>query len=259
MSVIHPTALIDAAAELDSDVVVGPYAIVEKGVRIGRATVVEAHAQILEGTKVGERCIVGRAAVLGDDPQSIAFDPRLPSRLTIGNGNRFREHVTVHRSMFEGKATVVGDDNYFMVGSHVGHDSEIGDQNIIANAVLIAGHVKIGSRIFMGGGSVFHQFIRVGDYAMIQGNSGFSKDIPPYLIGCGVNLVSGINVIGLRRAGFDSATRLEIKRAFEMLFRGGKNIAQAVAEARESSWGEAAEKLVSFIESRGDKGVCALE
>lgn len=154
---------------------------------------------------------------------------------------------------------MVGDDNYFMVGSHVGHDSEIGDQNIIANAVLIAGHVKIGNRIFMGGASVFHQFIRVGDYAMTQGNSGFSKDIPPYLIGCGVNLVSGINVIGLRRAGFDSATRLEIKRAFELLFRGGKNISQAVAEARESTWGEAAEKLVGFVESRGDKGVCALE
>ncbi len=254
----HPTALIDSAAQLDADVAVGPYAIIEAGTVIGRGTVIDGHAQVLRGVTLGENCRVGHGAVLGGDPQSLAFDPRIASGVCIGNHNRFREHVTVHRSLLEGQATRIGDHNFFMAGSHVGHDAEIGSHNVLANAVLLAGHVRLGNRAFLGGGSVYHQFIRIGDFAMIQGNAGFSKDVAPYVIGSGINLIHGLNTVGLRRAGFDAATRQEIKSAFDLLFRSGKNFPQALAEARQQPWRPEAETLIAFVEAGSAKGVCPL-
>lgn len=258
MPEIHPSAIIHPTAKLAHDVVVGPFAIIEENVVIDAGSRVEGHAQVLARSVVGENCSIGRAAIIGGDPQSVAFDIRLPSNVVLGKGNRIREHVTIHRSMYEGKSTVIGDQNFFMAVSHVGHDVAMGSNNIVANNVLFAGHVEVGDCCFFGGASVFHQFIRVGDYAMIQGMGGFSMDIPPYMVGAGVNEIATINVVGLKRAGFDPATRLEIKRAFDLLFRSAKNFTQAVQSAREDTWGQAAEKLIAFVESRGKKGVCPL-
>ncbi len=258
MPTIHPTALVDPHAELADDVCVGPLAIIEAGVTIGRGTVVEAGAQLLTGTSIGEDCRIGRAAIIGGAPQSLSFDTRIPSGVKLGSRNRLREHVTIHRSLYEGKQTTVGNDNFLMVGAHVGHDVELGNQTVLANAVLLAGHVKVGSRVFLGGGCVIHQFIRVGDLAMVQGNGSFSKDIPPYLVAVRTNLVMGLNVVGLRRGGFSVAARREIKEAFDLLYRDGKNFSQAVAAAKARTWGPDAAKLIDFLETRGDKGVCPL-
>jgi len=258
MSAIHPTAIIHPTVQFADDLVVGPYAIIEENAVIGVGTRIEAHAQILRGTCIGENCSIGRSAIIGGDPQSVAFDCSLPSQVVLGNGNRVREFVTIHRSMYEGGATKIGDNNFFMTGSHLGHDVTVENSNVIANNVLLAGHVQVGSNCFFGGGSVFHQFIRVGDYALTQGVSGFSMDVPPYVVASGINKVQGINVIGLKRAGFDSSTRFEIKRAFDLIYRSGNNLSQAIAAARKRSWVEAAEKLIHFIESRGKKGICPL-
>ncbi len=211
---IHPTAIIAPTAELAPDVDVGPYAIIEDRVIMGPGCRIAAHAQVLRDVVMGSGNVVDRGAVIGGDPQSLSFDTALPSGVRIGDGNVFREHVTVHRSATEKGATVIGGHNFFMAGCHLGHDSVAGDHNVLANHVLVAGHVTIGSRCFLGGASVFHQFIRIGDLAMVQGHSGFSKDIPPFCTGYRINRVEGLNVVGLRRAGFDSAARLELKRAW---------------------------------------------
>lgn len=255
---LHPTAVVSPSALLAHDVVVEPYAIIGENVTIGAGSKICAHAQLLPGTVIGENCVIGNGAIISGDPQSLAFDPSLPSGVLMGNGNRIREHVTIHRSMYAGKNTTLGNNNFLMAVSHLGHDVTLGNDNVIANNVLFAGHVEVGSRCFIGGASVFHQFIRVGDLTMIQGTSGFSMDVPPYTVGANHNTVAGLNIVGMKRAGFDTATRLEVKRAFDLIYRGGMNFSQAIEAARKESWNGAAELLIAFIENRGKKGACPL-
>jgi UDP-N-acetylglucosamine acyltransferase len=253
---IHPTAIVAPTAVLAPDVKAGPYAIIEDGVEIGPGCHIEAHGQVLSGVKMGARNTVGRGAVIGGNPQSLSFDITRPSGVRIGDSNVFREHVTVHRSAIEGGETVIGSDNFLMAGCHLGHDAVLGDQNVLANHVLVAGHVTIGSRCFLGGAAVFHQFIRIGDLAMVQGNSGFSKDIPPFCTGFRENRVEGLNVIGLRRAGFDSAARLDLKRAWAAVYQSMLGLVRGAAAALESGeWTEASRKMLQFIAQPGPKGV----
>lgn len=253
---IHPTALISPAAVLGPDVFVGPFAIVEDGVEIGAGSRIEAHAQILTGVKMGAGNTVGRAAIIGGNPQSLSFDVHQASGVIIGDGNTFREHVTVHRSAVPGGATIIGGGNFLMAGSHLGHDVVMGDHTVLANHVLVAGHVTIGSRCFLGGGAVFHQFIRIGDYAMVQGGSAFSRDVPPFCTGFLLNRVEGLNVVGLRRAGFDSAARLDLKRAWTAAFKSVLGPVKGAAAALEKGgWAEPAQALLRFIATPGSKGV----
>ena len=256
MPLIHPTALIDSAAELASDVSVGAYAIVESGVSLAAGVTVEAQAQLLRGTRVGAGSVIGRGAVIGGLPQDVSFDPATPTGVRIGERNVLREHVTIHRATQAGSDTVLGDDNYLMVGVHVGHDAVVGGQNIFANSALVAGHVQFGSRSVVGGGAVFHQFIRVGDCCMVQGASALSKDLPPYAMASELNRLVGLNVVGMRRAGFSAATRAEIKSLFVLLWRSGRNLSQAVAAARQKPWNAEAEQLLAFVEGATKKGVC---
>ena len=258
MPQIHPTALVHDSARLAHDVSIGPFAIIEEQAVLESGCRVEAHAQILERTIIGEQCLIGRGAIVGGDPQSLSFNPAIPSQVVIGRGNRLREHVTIHRSIYEGKATVIGEDNFLMAGSHVGHDTIMGNRNVLANGVLLGGHVTVGNNVFLGGGSVFHQFIRIGDGSITQGVSGFSMDLPPFVVGASINLVRGLNVIGLKRAGFDTPTRQAIKRAFDLIYRSGKNYRQAIETARQQTWPEPAERFIAFFESRGPKGVASL-
>ena len=258
MATIHPTAVVDPGAELDDGVEVGALAIVERGVVLRRGVCIEPHAQVLRGVTIGDGTTVGRGAVIGGLPQDLSFDPATPTGVAIGSNNVLREHVTVHRATKAGANTTIGDHNYLMVGAHVGHDSRIGDRNIIANSVLVAGHVEMGSHTVVGGGSVFHQFIRIGDYCMIQGISGFSMDLPHFIMAAEVNRIVGLNVIGMRRAGFSVEQRNEIKDLFDLVWRSGKNLTQAVAEARQQSWTAQAEKMLQFLEAPTRKGICRL-
>lgn len=253
---IHPTAIVHPNAELAADVTVGPYAIIAAGVRLGPGCEVGGHAQLLGSITLGENCRVHGAAILGGDPQDLGFDPATPSSVEIGPNNTFREHVTIHRGSKEGNVTRIGAGNYFMAGSHAGHDSQIGDRNILANEVMLGGWVVMGDGSFLGGGVGVHQFARIGDLCMVGGHASISTDLPPYTMSAGLNRIRGLNSVGMRRAGFDADTRLEIKRAFNLVYRGGKTISEAVDAASSCSWRPETERFFEFLRAPSKKGIC---
>ncbi|NNE91276.1 MAG: acyl-ACP--UDP-N-acetylglucosamine O-acyltransferase [Verrucomicrobiales bacterium] len=252
----HPTAVIDPAAEIGGDVEIGPYSIIEAGARIADGCRIGPHVHIEGDVEIGENCFVGKGAILGADPQSVDFDKSTPTGLTIGPENEIREYVTIHRSMLEGQRTRVGTKNFIMTGAHFGHDCLVGDENVIANNCLLAGHVELGNRCFLGGGSVFHQFIRIGDFVITQGNSGFSLDLPPFLVGARVNRVAGMNVVGLKRGGFSPEERKEIKAVFRAVLRSEKILSEALQLAAESDWCPAAQQFLDFFQTEKPRKYC---
>ncbi len=256
---IHPTALISPQAELASDVFVGPDVIVEAGAIIGSGCRLLARSIITGNVRMGTNNEVGYGAVLGADPQVISFAHEIKSTLVIGNGNIFREYVTLHRGSKEGGSTNIGNDNFLMVGVHVGHDSSVGNNVIIANNCLIAGHVEIHDKAMLGGGAVFHQGIRVGTLAMVRGLTRASKNIPPYLVAYENNLVSGLNAVGLRRSGLSAEVRMELKKAFQLLYRSGLNISQALAAAAEKTCSPEVQHFFDFVKASSKRGVCTVQ
>jgi UDP-N-acetylglucosamine acyltransferase len=199
---------------------------------------------------------IGYGAILGAEPQDFDFKQGTRSEVVIGDGNTFREYVTIHRGTKEGSATTVGDNNFLMVGVHLGHNAAVGNRVIIANNCLLAGYVTIQDGAVLGGGSVFHQFIRVGRLCMVRGGERFGKDIPPFLIAYGTNLVSGLNAVGLRRSGVSSGARLELKRAFRLLYLEGLNLSQALEEACRRTWSQESQNFFAFVAEAKNRGIC---
>ncbi len=253
---LHPTAVIHPDAELGANVTVGPYAVIEGAARIGAGCTIQAHAIIGAHVAMGESNVIGYGAILGGDPQDFAFQPETRSAVRIGNGNRIREYCTIHRGTSDDSATVVGDGCFLMAGAHLAHNVQLGNQVILANNVLLGGHVRVEDRVFVGGGCVFHQHMRVGRLAICQGLSAFSKDIPPFTTAAERNGIAGLNVVGLRRAGFSPEQRTEIKEAFALVYRRGLNTTQALAAARERSWGAEAQAFFDFISAAKKRGIC---
>jgi len=253
---IHPTAVVDSQAQLGADVSIGPYAIVESGVSIGDGCEISGHAQLLGTVELGEGCRVGPGAVVGALPQDLSFDRSQPSGVTIGAGCDLREHVTIHRSTLPGVVTTLGERNFLMVGAHVGHDSQVGDDNVIANHCLIGGHVEIGNGNFLGAGAGFHQFVRVGDRVMVQGLTACSLDFPPYVMAAERNRVFGLNSVGLRRAGFSKEARAEVKEVYKLFFRSRLRLQEALGTARERTWGPEASRFLEFVGGESRKGIC---
>lgn len=258
MPTIHPTALVDPAARLGSGTEVGPGAIIEAGAVIGEGCRIQARAVITGHVRMGARNTVGYGAIIGGDPQDFAFKGDTPSEVVIGDDNILREYVTIHRGTKEGSVTTLGNGNFLMVGAHMGHNSSVGNNVIIANNCLLAGYVEVQDGAVLGGGSVFHQFIRVGRLCMVRGGERFNKDIPPFVSAYGTSLVSGINAIGLKRAGFSAETRMEIKRAFKLVYRGGFNISQAIEESKKLTWGPEAQFFLDFIATAKRRGVSSV-
>jgi UDP-N-acetylglucosamine acyltransferase len=257
MPTIHPSAIIDPAARLSSGVEVGPGAIIEAGAVIGEGCRIQARAIITGHVRMGARNTIGQGAIIGADPQDFSFKPGTPSFVEIGDDNVIREYATIHRATKEGGATRLGNNNFLMVGIHMGHDSSVGNKVVMANNVLLAGHVEIQDGAVLGGGSVFHQFIRVGRLCMVRGGERFGMDIPPYLVAYGTNLVAGLNAIGLKRAGFGAEVRQEIKRAFHMLYRSGMNVSQSLEASRAESWGPEAAYFWGFVTAAKRRGICS--
>ena len=251
---IHPSALVDGLARLEDNVTVGPGAIIEKDCVIGVGCEIRAHAVICAGTILGPQNQIGYGAIIGAEPQDFAFKGQ-PSRVEIGARNRIREYVTIHRATKENGATRIGDDNFLMGGVHLGHDVSIGDGAILANNTLLSGHVQIGDRAFLGGATVLHQFVRVGAYAITRGGTRLGKDVPPYFMAVATNQVSGINRVGLRRAGFSHETRKAIQAAYEMIFRSNLNVSQALDELRQKFLQPEIVSLVEFI-ATSKRGIC---
>jgi UDP-N-acetylglucosamine acyltransferase len=254
---IHPTAIIAPEARIADDVRIGPNVVIEGAVEIGAGSVIGPNSVLSGRVRLGTKNKVGPGVVLGADPQDLSFDPASDTGVWIGDGNTLREYVTIHRATVAGSDTTVGQHNFLMVGVHLGHDVRMGSHCIVANNALLAGHVQFGDRVVVGGGSVFHQHVRVGEGAMLQGISGVSKDVPPFCVASGVNRVNGLNAIGLRRSGRSPEDRLELKRAFDLLYRSGLNISQALEKSREREWTGTARTFFDFVADAQSRGVVA--
>jgi UDP-N-acetylglucosamine acyltransferase len=252
---IHSTAIVEDGAVLGTDVEVGPYAIIGSDAIIGSGCRILSHAVITGRVTFGTNNLVGHGAVIGAPPQDFAHNESMVSEVHIGSGNTFREHVTIHRGTKEGTSTTVGNDNLVMVGAHFGHNVTVGSRTIIANNCLLAGYVEIGDGAVLGGGTVFHQHMRVGRLAMVRGGTRFGKDIAPFLVADGENIVSGLNAVGLRRAGFSSQTRIELKRLFKQVFRSSLNVSQALSGLDESQLSPEGRELIAFIRD-AKRGIC---
>ena len=208
-----------------------PTAVIEDGAQLGADCEIQAHAIIKRGAVLGDRVVVHPFAVIGGDPQDLKFDRATASGVRIGAGTVLREHVTVNRSTRPGGFTEIGENCFLMASSHVGHDCVVGRQAVLANAVLLAGHVHVGDYAFLGGGSSFHQFLRVGESAMVSGGSRCSLDLPPFVMAAERNDVIGLNLIGLRRRGFPREAVGELKEAFRTVFFTPGNIREIAAAA----------------------------
>jgi UDP-N-acetylglucosamine acyltransferase len=227
---VHPTAIVSPDARLGRDVAVGPCAVIEEGTRIGDGCEIRAHAVVKRFTTLGAGNRVHEGAVLGGEPQDLSFRD-VETGLRIGDRNVIREGVTIHRSTKEGGATVVGSDCFLMAYVHVAHDNRIGDRVIIANNVMLAGHVEIGERAFLGGGSGVHQFCRVGRLSMVGGNAKVVQDCLPFTITDGHPArARGLNVVGLRRAGVTASQLRVLEEAYRLLLRSGLRLETALDE-----------------------------
>ncbi|MBN2508234.1 MAG: acyl-ACP--UDP-N-acetylglucosamine O-acyltransferase [Verrucomicrobia bacterium] len=252
---IHPTAVIHSGAQLHSSVRVGPHAVIDADVCIGPDCVLGPGVYLTGQTTLGARNRLHAGCVLGDAPQDLKYRGE-PTGLRVGDDNVFREHVTVHRSNQPGDVTRIGSNNFLMQHAHVGHNAVLGNHVILAGGALLAGHVEVNDRAFVSGNCLVHQFVRVGELAMMQGGAAISKDLPPYTMARGHNGLCGLNTVGLRRAGFTSDQRLELKRLYHLLFRSGLPLEQALAQARTRFATDAAQCLLAFVAS-AKRGVCA--
>ena len=252
---IHPTAVIDEGATLGADVEIGAFAVIGSEVVIGAATKIQSHVVVEGMVRIGEKNLIGHGSIIGGSPQDLGYKPETKSRVEIGDRNILREHCTMHRGTAEDTATVMGDANLLMAGVHLGHNCRIGNSVIIANNCLLGGYVRIDDGAFIGGGTTFHQFMRVGRLVMIQGSSAFGKDIPPFLLAAERNFVFGVNVLGLRRAGFKPAERDEIRRAFKLLYRSGLNTQQALEKAGAMDFGDAGREFFEFVREARKRGI----
>ena len=252
---IHPTAIIHPQAKLDSSVRVGAYAVIDADVELDADCIVGPHVYLTGVTKIGAGNKFHAGCVIGDAPQDLKYTDA-PTCVRIGDNNVFREHVTVHRSTKPEDATVVGSNNFLMANAHVAHNCVIGNHVIIANGALLGGHAVVQDRAFISGNCLVHQFTRVGTLAIMQGGAGIGLDLPPFTIACNVNTICGLNVIGLRRAGFAAEQRLELKQLYKFLFRSGKNLREAMNEAKGKFTSPAAATMLDFI-AGAKRGVCS--
>jgi UDP-N-acetylglucosamine acyltransferase len=226
---IHPTAVIAPEAELAEDVEVGAFAVLDGKVRLGPGCVVRPGAYLFGTVTMGRGNVVYSGAVLGEQPQHLKYRGE-PTSLEVGDFNIFRENVTVHRGTTHSMKTVIGNHNFLMAGCHLAHDCVVGDRCILTNGALVAGHCVLEDGAILSGNCAVHQFTRIGHLALLSGCSAATKDIPPFILQQGIDTVSGINVIGMKRAGMTLEQVNAVKQAFRILYRDGLTLPGAVAK-----------------------------
>jgi UDP-N-acetylglucosamine acyltransferase len=218
---IHPLAVVSPQAQIGRDVRIGPFAIVEDDVVIGDGCQLAGHAVVKSGTTLGPNNTVCESAVIGGLPQHVRCPAEI-GRVEIGQGNTIREFATVHRALKPDVATIIGDNNYLMVGAHVAHDCRLGNNVIMANNCLLGGHVTVDDRSFLSGCVAVHQFCRIGRMAMVGGHAKVVRDVPPFVTIDGMSSdVVGLNLVGLKRNGFSSEQIVVLKAAYRLIYRSG--------------------------------------
>lgn len=215
---IHSSAQVHPSARLAPDVEVGPYAVIEAEAIVGAGCRIAAHAIVKARAELGVGVRLDHFAVIGGDPQDLAFDPATVSGTHIGDHAVIREHATVHRATRPEAVTIVGPGCLLMAGSHVGHDCVLGAHVILANGCMLGGHVQVGDRAFVSGGVAVHQFCRIGGGALVSGNAVITEDVPPHALAHGRNLLAGLNLVGLRRRAVPADAVIELKRAYHAVY-----------------------------------------
>ncbi len=255
MSQIHPTAIVDPKARLGAGVTIGPYAIVEGKVTLGDGTSVGPHAVITGNTILGKNNRVFTGAVVGSEPQDVKYAGE-ETWLEIGDNNLIREYATINPGTGEGTKTVIGNDNWLMIQSHVGHNCVIGNHVKLANLATLGGHARIDDYANIGGVTPVHQFVRVGKYAMIGGGFRAVQDVAPYMIAGGEPLhIVGINQVGLERANFPKETIDHLKKAHKVIFRSNLTLQEAIAAlGRDFPPLEEIKTLVEFL-TQSQRGI----
>lgn len=251
---IHPTAIVDPAATIDSSAQIGPYAIVEGPVQIGARVRVHAHACISGWTQIAEDCEIFPHACIGYPPQDRAYDGS-ETYCTIGAGTVIREGSSVHRGTGAGTTTRIGSHCFLMANSHVAHNCQVADNVTLANGVLLAGHVHLGPRVFMGGCSVVHQFVHIGELAMIAGLARVAMDVPPFFLAGSDNRCLGVNGVGMRRAGLTPAELREIRQSHQLLYRSSLPFARAIERLSTTVQTPAGARLVEFLREPSRRGI----
>jgi UDP-N-acetylglucosamine acyltransferase len=250
---IHPSAIVDPTAQLGRDVEIGPFAMVEAGAKIGDRCKIGPRSTVKSGSTLGCDNSLYEGAVLGGLPQ-LAAPTGPPGKLIVGDRNVFRENVTVHLAMTEKGVTRIGNDCLMMVSSHVAHDCVIADRVIMTNNVMLGGHVTVGERAFLGGGSAVHQFCRIGRIAMVGGMARIVQDVLPFVtIDGDSGDVVGLNRVGLRRSGMSRDEMADIKEAYRIIYRSGESFSERLAMLSERFQEGPAAELEPFLRdtSRG--------
>jgi UDP-N-acetylglucosamine acyltransferase len=258
MARIDPTARVEDGAKVADDALIGPFCVVGEGASIGPGCRLISHVSIRGRTRIGAGCTIYPFAALGGEPQSLTHRDE-PTALVIGDGCTIRESVTMSTGTVGGGGlTLVGDRNYFMNGSHVGHDCRIGNDVVIAGATMIAGHCEIGDSVFIGGVSALHQRTRIGSGAMLGGMSGISTDLIPYGLASGARATMvGLNAVGMKRRGFTVARLGKLRAFYSRLFRGsGLFVDRLAAERQENHDEPAIIEILAFIEAGGKRALC---
>ncbi|MBM4284672.1 MAG: acyl-ACP--UDP-N-acetylglucosamine O-acyltransferase [Deltaproteobacteria bacterium] len=246
---IDPTARIAPQVELAADVEVGPWVIIDGPTSIGAGTRLLARAYVGPYTTIGRHNLIGFGAVVGYDPQDYAFTGE-ESYTIIGDHNLIREYATIHRGSKPGSATRLGNHNFIMALSHMAHNSQVGNHVVVVNGALVGGYVEVGDRAFVSANCLLHQFIRVGTLAILRGGSRASRDVPPYCILDGTHTVRGVNLVGLRRAGFTREQIQALRQAFRILFSRRVNLTEALARVEaEVPLTPEVQHLLDFIRS----------
>lgn len=221
---------------------------------IGDNTEIRPHAVITGGAKIGSNNQIGYGAIIGAEPQDLAFK-NVPSHTIIGDHNIIREYTTIHRGTKEGSETRVGSHCYLMTGVHLAHNCLVGNRVILVNNVLLAGYVEVHDGAFLGGGAAVHQFVRIGAHSIMRGQTRIGRDLPPYFMAVDTNQVAGINRVGLKRAGFTPEKRRQIQNAYKILYRSGKNVSQALDQIEKELKSEEIQLLIQFIRV-SKRGIC---
>jgi UDP-N-acetylglucosamine acyltransferase len=250
---IHSTAIVDPAADIGDNVEVGPHVVIEGNVHVGTGCVLRPGVHLIGPLTMGSYNTVFSYAVLGESPQHLKYNGE-PTHLVLGDHNIIREHVTMHRGTMASLETRVGSYNFFMANSHVAHDCRVGDHCIFANGALLGGHCTLDNNVYLSGNCAVHQFVRIGRLALLSGVSATTKDIPPFIIQQRINIVAGVNVVGMRRAGISGAHIDAVRQAFHILYREEQVLPAALAQI-DRALGDVPEvaELVAFIRgsSRG--------
>src|SRR5216683_6699635 len=227
---IAPTARIDPRASIGPGVSIGEYCVIEPDVEIGAGCRLEPYVYVKRWTTLGEANEISAGTVLGTDPLDKNFTGER-SYLRIGNRNKIREHYTISRGTQPESVTEIGDENYIMTSGHIAHNCKIGSHTVICSCALVAGYVEVEDSAFISGGVVIHQFSKIGKLAMIGGNTRVNSDVPPFFLYSDFNVASkGLNLLGLKRAGFSDEEVALLKKAYRVLYRSGLKLEEALCE-----------------------------